>query len=174
MPSPIAHLSAGCLIGRKAKLGLWEMFAVLALSQLPDLDSIPGILFGDFGKYHNNLTHSIFFCVAASAVVGMAVSMFWKGKGKRWFLLSLIASSLHLLMDLFTTGRGQMLFWPITSARFKPPFQFFYGLQWSKGLFSISHLWTTLNEVAVILVVVLVYVLLKRRGSIKNPEGVEQ
>jgi inner membrane protein len=50
-----------------------------------------------------------------------------------------------------------MLFWPFTQQRFSSPVTLFYGLHWSKGLFSIDHVWTVLTEGLFIAVVLLVW-----------------
>jgi hypothetical protein len=70
MPSPLAHLAAGYTIYRLSRrhepqpsLGrvgpLPGLLAVTAaFSLLPDIDSAVGLLLRDFGRFHNNATHS--------------------------------------------------------------------------------------------------------------------
>jgi membrane-bound metal-dependent hydrolase YbcI (DUF457 family) len=72
MPSPIAHLTAGYVVyqlGRRyepqpalRKIGpLPGLLLVTAIfSLLPDIDSAVGLLMRDFGRFHNNATHSLF------------------------------------------------------------------------------------------------------------------
>lgn len=158
MPSPLAHAAAGFAVARvlnfrkknksvekQPKLNKELVLAAILLSLLPDFDSIIGIILRDFGRYHNNFSHSIAFGVIASLVIGLVVRAF-KGQFRYGFSLSLVFYLIHILMDFFTWGRGIMLFWPLTEHRFSPGFFLFYGFHWSDGLLSYKHLITFLNE----------------------------
>ncbi|MBU0677910.1 MAG: metal-dependent hydrolase [Verrucomicrobia bacterium] len=158
MPSPIAHVSVGLavflLLKEQAgslirhRWAKWILaLGLMAFSLLPDLDSVLGFATGDLGKYHNNLTHSIFIGLAAAAVLGALLSLTNRGALLKWFLLILLCYELHVLMDYFTYGRGIMAFWPFTSERFRSPVLLFYGLHWSDGLLTHKHLLTLLNEI---------------------------
>ena len=137
--------------------------AALFFSQLPDIDSAAGIWFGDFGAYHNNLTHSLFVGLAVAAATGWLAPVLTGASYKWGFLFVLICYELHVLMDFVTVGRGVMLFWPITAQRFQSPVKLFYGLHWSQGWTSPSHLLTLANELAFVLVLYLGYRLIQRR-----------
>jgi inner membrane protein len=164
MPSPIAHLAVGYALYRLFRRrepeptlkpigpvpGLLAVTA--AFSILPDIDSVVGLLAGNFGRFHNNATHSLFVGVAFS--LGFAALM-WVlgGKSRReqfayWFGVAVVSYSLHIIMDAATISRGVMAFWPLTSERFLAPVTIFYGLHWSDGWVSIRHLWTFLTESA--------------------------
>ena len=106
------------------------------------------MLAGNFGRYHNNLTHSLVVGLGAALVFGLWLK--WKGYDKLfvWFLAILISYETHVLMDSATISRGVMAFWPFTSARFLAPITLFYGLHWSEGWISHRHLWTLLSELA--------------------------
>jgi inner membrane protein len=160
MPSPIAHLAVGYVAYRvirpKKPLEQTELsyhkttlplLAVsLGLSMLPDVDVVPGLLLGDFGRFHNTVTNSTFVGLAVAALVG-AVGWFtgWY-RWRRAFLLTAISYWLHIFMDYSTGGRGVMLLWPISAERIASPVQLFYGLRWSSGLFSTHHIWTIGTE----------------------------
>ncbi|MCO5183461.1 MAG: metal-dependent hydrolase [Anaerolineae bacterium] len=168
MPSPIAHLAVGYVAYRivrpkkpveqselsyhKATIPL--LAATLCLSMLPDLDILPGILVGNFGRFHNTITNSV--------VVGLGISAFIGGIGRttgwyRWrpaFLLALISYLLHIFMDFSTGGRGVMLLWPFSAERFTSPIQLFYGVRWSQGWITWHHLWTVTSELALLTAVV--------------------
>ncbi len=157
MPSPIAHITVGCVIyefvrsrSRLARLSvggqLVGLVVALFLSMMPDLDSIAGILSGNFGRYHNNLTHSLFMGFAIAPVVALIAYLADRKRILLWLLLGLACYELHVLMDFFTVGRGVMIFWPLSPQRWEPPIKLFYGLHWSDGWFSHKHLWTLLNE----------------------------
>ncbi len=159
MPSPLAHLATGYVAYKvsdpteKYKLptisrvpGLLAFTA--GISMLPDIDSVVGILVGNFGRFHNQMSHSFFVALAVAIIVALLMEQ-WRGGQKRdWFLLSFACYSLHIVMDSAAVSRGVKAFWPLTNDRFLFPVTFFYGLHWSDGLFSIRHLWTFLSEMA--------------------------
>jgi LexA-binding, inner membrane-associated putative hydrolase len=165
MPSPLVHSFTGYLIYRVLQLKIPEechkktIFAprllviTVGLSILPDLDAIPGILTGDIGRFHNQWMNSFVASTIVALGIGVAV---WSRRGSgfvRWFSITLLCYTTHILMDFFTWGRGVMLLWPFSSYRYKPPANLFYGLHWSQGLISSAHLWTVLTELGFIAVV---------------------
>jgi membrane-bound metal-dependent hydrolase YbcI (DUF457 family) len=158
MPSPLAHLTAGYVLYRLGRahqpnpalgrLGpVPGLLAVTAgVSLLPDLDSIVGVLAGDFGRFHNNLTHSLLVGAAVALLLAVALRAV-RGNGFGfWFAIVLAAYELHVLMDWTTYGRGVMVWWPLTAERFQAPVFVFYGLHWSQGWLSTRHLWTLTTE----------------------------
>ena len=157
MPSPIAHMATGYVLfeyarprmpsadSSRLRQGILLMSA-LGLSLLPDADSLAGILAKDFGRYHNNLTHSFAMGIVASLLVAAIAYVMDRKRVVAWTLLGLACYELHVLMDYFTVGRGVMIFWPLSPDRWEPPFKLFFGLHWSDGWFSHKHLWTLLNE----------------------------
>ncbi|MFO7635063.1 MAG: metal-dependent hydrolase [Caldilinea sp.] len=171
MPSPIAHLAAAYAVYELARrhgpepnlrpLGpLPGLLAVTAaFSMMPDVDSVVGLIAGDFGRFHNNATHSLI--VGTVVALGFAGVMRWLKRGQffYWFSVALVCYSMHIAMDAATFSRGVMAFWPLTDERYLLPITAFYGLHWSNGLFSIRHLWTLFTE---LLFVALVVVLLHR------------
>jgi membrane-bound metal-dependent hydrolase YbcI (DUF457 family) len=175
MPSPIAHTTMGYVIYKiyqarrpgqtHRRFGPLPGLLVLAagLSLLPDVDSIAGLLLRDFGRYHNNGSHSLLIGLAVALVIG-ALAWWRKRSGfVYWFSLVLLCYQFHIILDFFTVGRGVMLFWPLSSARFEAPVKFFYGFHWSDGLVSTNHIWTLLNELGFAFLAVLTMHLLERR-----------
>jgi len=175
MPSPIAHTTMGYVIHKLYNLrqprsnsriaGLAPRLLVISigLSLMPDLDSIAGLVFDDFAAYHNNGTHSLLIGLAVSLVIaGLA----WRRKRSDfgyWLALSLLCYGFHVVLDFFTVGRGVMLFWPISTARFESPVKLFYGLHWSEGVFSYHHFVTLANELAFVALMILIVHLLERK-----------
>lgn len=157
MPSPIAHLAAGYAVYRLAqhyepKPGLLPdtpipglLVVIAGFSMLPDIDTVIAVFTGDFGRFHNNATHSL-FSGACFALVFAGLMWWWRREFFYWFILAFSGYGLHLLMDMATISRGIMLFWPLTAARYLSPVTLFYGLHWSDGWLSIRHLWTLLTE----------------------------
>jgi inner membrane protein len=139
---------------------------------LPDIDSVVGIITGDFGKYHNNATHSLvvglFISLAFSGVASLVSSF----KFRDWFFVTFLSYSLHIVLDFFTVGRGVMAFWPLSYQRFLSPVSLFYGLHWSDGFFSIRHVWTFLTEVATATLFVLaIHYLTSRKWDTAEHQG---
>lgn len=167
MPSPLAHLTAGYVLFRLSRAH-WPdrelphlgpvpgLLAVTAgVSLLPDLDSLAGVLAGDFGRFHNNLTHSLFVGAAVALLLAFALRVVRGGGFGFWFGIILAAYELHVLMDWTTYGRGVMAWWPLTAERFQAPVFVFYGLHWSQGWLSLRHLWTLATELVFVAVMLL-------------------
>lgn len=140
------------------KIGPLPLFLVIIMgvSLLPDLDSIAGVLTGDFGRYHNNGTHSLLVGLAVSLLVA---GTFWFVKRYDfvfWFVILLASYEMHVIMDYFTVGgRGVMLFWPLTLQRFESPVKLFFGVHWSENPLDPVHLLTLANELVFLLLLLL-------------------
>jgi len=160
MPSPISHIAAGIIIYRslpekkrqkyRIKIFHYPLLAIIILgvSLLPDMDAVIGILTGDMGSYHNQATHSIFTGIAVAIILGAVMRWWLKGSYLFWAGLLFASYATHLLMDMLTHGRGIMLLWPLTDQRFLSPILLFYGLRWSHGVWSLTHIWTVVSELA--------------------------
>lgn len=176
MPSPVAHLAVGFALRRllgprtESRRRFLVAACFLFLSILPDLDAIPGVLLGDFGRYHNNLTNSVAF-VMVSAAIASVVARLLKQDPLWWFAAALACLSAHVVMDLFTVGRGVMLAWPFSHHRFKPPFTLFYGLHWSGGVWDRRHLVTLVTESCFVLVLFVVPLARALRRSMEARAG---
>jgi inner membrane protein len=162
MPSPLAHLAAGSAFafftGKTGNLRTsWRIWAVcLGFSMAPDADAVLGILQGSLAVFHNQFSHSLGFgIVLCAACLPLTRRMLpgWNVRGV--FTLTIVCFGTHLLFDWMTYGRGVMLMWPFSSARFQSPVQVFHGLRWSEGVFSSTHLDTLINESSVIACVAL-------------------
>lgn len=168
MPSPLAHSAVGYIVAkvllpRYRKKGNNDLgknkklvIATVIMSLLPDFDSGLGVLLGDFGRYHNNISHSLVFGLVTSVLIGLIVKVAMKGQFWVGLIATLIFYELHIVMDFFTYGRGIMLLWPFTNQRFQSDILLFYGLHWSDGIFSVSHIITLANEIFFIALLILV------------------
>lgn len=160
MASPLGHLAAGAAVWyamrarwlalRESQRRAFVMTFVFAavLSLLPDGDAALGILFGDFGRYHNNWTHSLLWVPIVGVVTGFVLHGLTGARWRDGFWLAVFCVSLHIAMDYTTVGRGVMLLWPLSAARFQSPLLLFYGLHWSQPWSSPAHLITLGNEAA--------------------------
>jgi inner membrane protein len=167
MPSPIGHAVAGYAIYKICAVRYPEraaprigpvprlLAATVGLSLLPDLDFLPGLLVGDFDRYHNAISHSLFFGVVVALLIGTLMWLIGRSHFLFWFGLTLLCYELHVIMDFFIDGRGVMLLWPLSPDRLKSPVKLFYGLHRSDGWVSIRHLWTLLTELVFAVFVIL-------------------
>jgi membrane-bound metal-dependent hydrolase YbcI (DUF457 family) len=148
--------------GLRARLGdsmtpyrrLLAAGAVLAALMGPDFDLIAG-LFTDakIAEYHNGPTHSfivaiifgLLFAVVAGRITGWSVGYL--------FILGTGAYVSHVLIDMFTWGRGVQAFWPITDARVEAPFIIFRGVQHSSEVSVGVHLLNLANDALFALIV---------------------
>lgn len=126
MPTALTHAAAGItsayvLSGRRDSVLLW--INVVLLSVMADFDVIAfrlGIPYGHtFG--HRGFFHSILFAFVTSLFFSM---VYYTGKGKlscsfiRLLLVFMLASSLHPLLDMLTSGGlGIGLFIPFSNER---------------------------------------------------------
>lgn len=185
MPSPIVHTTLGYIIYRLFRMRvpnqfnkqLWLLPLLLiitvGISLLPDLDSVAGILAGDFGRYHNNFTHSFFVGIGVAIIFASSVWLVMKKEFWVWFVICFLGYSLHILMDFLTFGgRGVMLFWPLSLERFESPVKIFYGVRWSEGVMSSVHLNTFINEVVFVLLVGIILLIVEKRRTITNNKGI--
>jgi inner membrane protein len=174
MPSPLAHAGMGYVIyrayrGRFSQINtekIWivprNLLIIAGLSLMADMDSIAGFITGQFGRYHNNFTHSLIFGLLVAVILSGLLA--WKQKSSfiLWFVIALISYEMHVVMDFFTIGRGVMLLWPFSATRFASPVKLFYGLHWSEGWISIRHFWTLVTEVGSFLLLIIMLNLLER------------
>ncbi len=173
MPTPFAHIATGYLIYKSVKDKqpekmdrFWpppgQLLVFAGLSILPDIDTLPGLIFGDMHGFHNNYTHSLVSGLIIALVVAIMLSRFFKNAFLSWFPAALASYELHVLMDFFTSERGVKLFWPLYPERVIAPVKLFYGFQWGLGLLSLEHLWTLLSEAVFFIVLILLFNLLQK------------
>jgi inner membrane protein len=107
------------------------MLVSALLANLPDVDFLIGwVVFGDASRLHSGFTHSLLFCLAVAAAVGLAsrhapvLPGFWRS-------LALLGS--HLVLDVASghifrgPGYGVMLFYPFSMDRIRTPIALFWG-----------------------------------------------
>lgn len=135
---------------------------------LPDVDAVAGVLFGNMKRFHNNITHSLVTGLAASALMLAGARVLRFPFAWRWFWIALLGYESHVVMDLFTQGRGVMLFWPFTAERFQSAVLLFYGLQWAASPTSPTHLWTLVNELGFVGLLALMVFLIRRGGRARR------
>jgi len=177
MPSPVGHTLAGCCFaawaaGRAPQArALTLAAALIAASNLPDLD-FAGRLFGaPTASVHQAGTHSFVFALAAALPLAWTLRgalPFWRAW--RWLAAAGIA---HLLLDLVCHDAlppiGIPLAWPFSEARWHAPVDLFPGTDRSR-LFSVVNLRELLAELAWLLPV-LAFLLRERLARLLRPAG---
>jgi inner membrane protein len=149
------------------------LIIAVGISLLPDIDSVAGILTGDFGRYHNNFTHSLFVGIGVAFIFAISVWVIIKIDFWVWFVICFLGYSLHIVMDFITFGgRGVMLFWPLSLDRFESPVKIFYGVRWSEGVMSPVHLNTIINEVVFVLLVGIILLIVEKRRTMTKNKGI--
>jgi inner membrane protein len=129
-----------------ARKSLVLFCGALGAATVIDMDFVLGMLHHDLAGYHNQQSHSLCAAVLVGIGVGVLGRLMTGAGTKRWLALGLAATLSHVLIDFLTIGRGVQLLWPLTEDRFTSPVPLFYGLRWSEGVWSSSHLLTLANE----------------------------
>ncbi len=133
MASPLGHSLAGLALYLTLRkdgttgFSVPEAVAVVVVSNLPDLDLIPGFLSGNSSLWHHRATHSLFFALLVSVCI-LGASVLLKGAKKtsgRLVLTFGILICLHIGLDLVTFDdnppRGLQVFWPFSREYFQSP-----------------------------------------------------
>lgn len=135
----------------------------MVVSLAPDLDFIPGLLTGDAGRYHQGVSHSVTFALAAAAL-GAAVLALRRHPFGASFAVLFAAYGSHLVLDLLggTDSRpplGMPLLWPFTDVVIQSPVPLFLGVRhnvwgtpadWLRSLFQWFNLASVALEVVLL------------------------
>jgi inner membrane protein len=153
---------------REVSLPLVLILAI-GFSLLPDFDSVAGVLAGNFGRYHNNITHSLVVGILVALTFALLTRTIVKSGFWIWFAIFTLGYSLHILMDFLTFGeRGIMLFWPLSLERFVSPVKIFYGVRWTADLLSPVHLNTVVNEFVFVSLVGVILLIMGRKRIVTS------
>lgn len=163
MATPLGHalVASGIrvLLDETGKRGLTAPLLLGVLfSVAPDLDFLPGLLVGQPALYHQGISHSFAFALAAS-LVGAALFRVRGWSFARLFLLLTLSYLSHLALDILGPDSrppyGLPLFWPLSTAHILSPVPLMLGMhhaaatdasvtQWIRGilsLYNIAALW---------------------------------
>lgn len=177
LATPIGHALAGyavyglnpCIHNGKRPLLLP---LCLALAVCPDLDFLPGILYGQPALYHQGISHSLGMATGVSLAVALLCSRTPSTVLAYWGLFTLAYGS-HLLLDVFgLDGRppyGIPIFWPISSDYYLAPVQLFWGVHHVHRTSATTGEWVSaildpvnLGAIGIEILVVLPFVLVTR------------
>jgi hypothetical protein len=172
MPSPIAHAAAGYVAYRlfhanradSSSKTDWLLLSTTGFfAMLPDIDIALGLIYGDLGRFHNQESHSLLLGLLLAALFAGLMARRQRHNFLRWFSIAGICYALHVILDSLAPGRGVLMLWPLSDVRFISPVPFFYGLHWSEGIFSLSHIWTAGSELLIAMVALFFVIFWSRR-----------
>ena len=96
----------------------WHFVVGVLMSHSPDIDAVPELLkrgrvsaSAEHTKDHRTFLHY------PALLIGIAVVAYWVVP--YWGFMFLVAVSLHMINDLYGTGWGIKLFWPLSNYNFK-------------------------------------------------------
>jgi inner membrane protein len=106
----------------------------VVIANLPDLDLVPVLLFGNVSSFHRQWTHSLFAAVGFGLLIG-GLARWWKGD---WIFYGTWGGAVylsHIVLDLLlddpSPPHGVQLLWPFSETYFMSPFtpftSFTYG-----------------------------------------------
>lgn len=108
------------------------MLGCVVLANLPDVDYVPGVIAGEFNRWHHFYTHTPGWCVLVAGGV-WCLWRVWRRVPMTAFgwLLALLLS--HLAADYLTEDRrppqGIMALWPVNDRFYIAPVQIFAHLK---------------------------------------------
>ena len=137
MASPVGHTLSGLSLyllvrgrGAGGRLTVLEAATVVLVSNLPDLDLVPGLLAGDSSLWHHQVTHSFFFAFIVSVCILLALVLL-KGADKidgRMVIAAGALICLHVGLDFFTEDphppHGSQVMWPFSREYYLSPWTF--------------------------------------------------
>lgn len=130
MPTSAAHILGGYAALEagsppQRRRGILFLFFVVVVSNLPDLDFLPGLLIGNEGLFHRGASHSIVAALVVAAGIGFALGPRLGGfrTAAGWTLL---AYGSHIVLDMVVPdpsgrGAGVALLWPFWRAELATP-----------------------------------------------------
>ncbi len=136
-----------CRLSGRGQFLLFTVLIIIALNA-PDVDFL--LMYLGWVDSHGTLTHSLTAAVCFSLVYGAFCRwLFGRVFSYAWFTaVVFICYSTHLIMDIFTYGRGVLLFWPVLNERIHSPVPLFYGARHSELFAFDKHLITLTTELA--------------------------
>lgn len=161
MATPIAHSLLGLTLyllftqsPLKKEEWRWLAFAIL-FSCAPDLDFIPGALFGDMNTFHRGFSHSVGGCFIFSLLFCILLKKRCDFTTFKFFCFLMALYGSHLIVDFFTRDtwapHGAQFLRPFSEAFFKSPVDLFLDANrtpWTKA-FSLHNLITYFSELLI-------------------------
>ena len=119
MPLPIGHAAIGftthslCSANESGFCRWKALLGILIFSNLPDVDVVLGIVFGNGNVFHRGPTHSLIFALIGG-FLSSTVWGFWPQLPKFSFRICFLLILSHVVADFVFTSSPISFFWPIT------------------------------------------------------------
>ncbi len=120
----------------------------MVIANLPDLDLIPRLLFGEISSLHRQWTHSLIAALAFGLLIA-GLARFWKGNSTFYGLWGGIIYLSHIVLDMLlddpSPPHGVQLLWPISMSYFMSPITPFTSFSYGDpkvgiiGMFFLPH-----------------------------------
>jgi inner membrane protein len=154
MPSPVGHSLAGLcgyFLARHSPLSYRREYFLLSsviIANLPDLDLVPRLLFGNVSSLHRQGTHSLLAALICGLLIaGLARcfkgnAIFYGVWGGAVYLSHIV---LDMLLDDPSPPHGVQLFWPFSKSYVMSPVTPFTSFSYSNpeigiiGMFFVPH-----------------------------------
>lgn len=159
MPTPLGHALAGLTLGpllawRRPFISPgWDLLLFAGLSQLPDLDFLPGLLVGRLDAFHHGPSHSL----GAACLAGCLAWLYGRQRGDawRWGLLAFVLVLAHALVDAlgrdYRPPYGVPLAWPLDGRYLIAEWAFFLDVR--RGPLGWDVMWHNLKAMGLELAV---------------------
>jgi inner membrane protein len=97
----------------------------VVIANLPDLDLVPVLFFGDISSLHRQWTHSLVAAVGFGLLMGV-LARWWKADGIFYGAWSGAVYLSHVLLDMLlddpSPPHGVQLLWPFSESYFMSPY----------------------------------------------------
>ncbi len=185
MPSPVGHSLGGfsvyLYLTVRRKGALWLVVFCVLVTNLPDLDFLPGWLAGEPNLFHRGGSHSIFVALVVGVVAGLVAKLTGKGKFIPVASAAFVLYGLHLVLDLFcvdnSTPRGFQMLWPLNDDYYIAPMTIFGDItrspvaaEFFQSLFSAHNFRAVINEIVLFLPPLMLLWGIRGRGVVETGE----
>lgn len=136
MATPLGHGLAGIVVliladRDRPRQSAYPFLLVVCFAVAPDLDVLPGLLRGTPALFHQGISHSFGFAIAAG-LIGAGLFHIKGWSAFNGFLLASCAYASHLFLDLLGPDKrlpyGIPLLWPLSSRPFLSPIALLPGM----------------------------------------------
>jgi inner membrane protein len=154
LPSPVGHSLAGIaayLLARNGHVGCRREYLFICsvvIANLPDLDLIPRLLFGETSSLHRQWTHSLTATFGFGLLIA-GLARFWQGNSTFYGLWAGTVYLSHIVLDMLlddpSPPHGVQLLWPFSESYFISPITPFASFSYTNpkigiiGMFFVPH-----------------------------------
>jgi inner membrane protein len=137
------------------------LLSSILISNLPDLDLAPRLLFSDISSLHRQWTHSLVAALGFGLVMGV-LGRWWKRDGIFYGIWGGAVYLSHIVLDMLlddpSPPHGVQLFWPFSDSYFMSPYTPFTSFSYSNSgigffmMFFLPHNLATMARELILMV----------------------